>query len=70
MTRWLRRGAFAFFVLYLLAVTWPGAVPFSSAEPFVLGVPFSLFWPIVWIVLGFIVLLVLDHFEERSRGRR
>jgi len=68
MIRWLRRGVFAFFVVYLLAVIWPGAIPFSSPEPFVLGIPFSLFWPILWIVLGFLALLVLDRFEERSRG--
>lgn len=68
MIRWLRRGIFTFFIVYLLAVTWPGAVPFSSPEPFVLGVPFSLVWPVLWIVMGGLALWALDHVEERSRG--
>lgn len=68
MIRWLRRGVFVFFVVYLLAVTWPGAVPFSAPEPFVLGLPFSLAWPILWIVLGGLALWALDHFEARAGG--
>ncbi|TVP60131.1 MAG: hypothetical protein EA351_00920 [Gemmatimonadales bacterium] len=61
----LRRGVFAFFIVYLLAVTWPVALPFSSAEPFVMGVPFSLVWPILWIILGGLALWLLDFVEDR-----
>lgn len=51
-------------MLYLLAVTWPVAIPFSSAEPFVVGIPFSFAWPILWIVLGGLALWLLDAVEE------
>ncbi len=60
----LRRGVFAFFILYLLAVIWPVALPFSAAEPFVMGIPFSLVWPILWIILGGLALWLLDTVEE------
>jgi len=28
----------------------------------------SMAWPIAWILIGFVTLLVLDHFEDRDRG--
>lgn len=42
------------------------ALPFSSAEPFVAGVPFSLVWPILWIVLGGLALWILDAAEAHE----
>jgi hypothetical protein len=62
-----RLAVLAFFLLYLAAVTWPGATLFARAEPFILGLPFSFFWPIVWIVLGFVVLVLLDRREAAHR---
>ncbi len=66
--RWVRRAVFAFFLLYTLAVTWPGALPFRGAEPFVLGLPFSLAWAVLWILLGGSALLVL-HLAEGQAAR-
>lgn len=54
------RFAVAFFVLYALAVTWPGMIPFNRIRPFVLGLPFSLVWPALWIVLGLLVFVLLE----------
>ena len=34
--------------------------------PFVFGLPASLAWPVMWILLGWVMLLVLDHFENRE----
>lgn len=62
----VRRIAVAVFLLNLLAVTWPVATVFRSAEPLVFGLPVSMAWPIAWIVIGWVMLLVLDHFEERD----
>ncbi len=62
----LHRLVIAFFVLYLVAVTWPLAMWVSDPLPLIFGLPLPLAWSILWIVLGFVVLLVLDWFTERS----
>ena len=68
MTRSLiRRLAIGVFLLYLLAVTWPGATLFRAAEPLVLGMPLSMVWPIAWIIVGWITLMVLEHLENRDQ---
>jgi hypothetical protein len=63
--RWVRRGVFAFFLLYAAAVTWPGALLFREAEPFLLGLPLSMAWPALWILLGGLALWTLHRTEER-----
>ena len=65
----IRRLAIGVFLLYLLAITWPVASLFRSSEPLILGLPLSMAWPIAWILIGFIMLLVLDHFENRDEGQ-
>jgi hypothetical protein len=67
---WIRAGVAVFFVLYLLVVTWPLGTRFAGAEPFVLGLPFSFFWPVLWIALGGVVLALLDRAEDGERSRR
>jgi hypothetical protein len=67
--RWVRGGVAAFFLLYLLAVIWPLGTLFAGAEPFVLGLPFSLFWPVLWIIMGAAVLALLDRAEDVERTR-
>ncbi len=64
----IRRLAIGVFLLYLLAVTWPVASSFRSPEPLVFGLPLSMAWPVAWILIGFIMLLVLDYFENRDEG--
>lgn len=63
---WIRRLVAGVFLLNLLAVIWPGVTFFRTAEPFVLGLPLSMAWPVGWIIVGFIALLVLDRFEQRG----
>jgi len=62
----VRRGVFAFFLLYAVVVTWPGALPFRGAEPFILGLPFSMAWAVLWILLGGVALWVLHWAEGRD----
>ena len=64
----IRRLAIGVFVLNLLAVIWPVILPFRSPEPLVFGLPMSMAWPVAWIVIGWVTLLVLDHFENKDRG--
>ena len=62
----IRRLAIGLFLLNVLAVTWPLVTLFRSPEPLVFGLPLSMAWPIAWILIGWIMLLVLDHFENRD----
>ncbi|MEM7504490.1 MAG: hypothetical protein AAF417_20810 [Pseudomonadota bacterium] len=62
----IRRIAVAVFLLNAVAVTWPGIAPFRTAEPFVFGFPQSMAWPIAWILIGWITLMVLDYFERKD----
>ena len=63
----IRRLAIGVFLLYLLAVTWPVVSFFRSPEPLVFGLPLSMAWPVAWILIGLIMLLLLDHFEEKDK---
>ena len=60
-----------FFALYLLALSWPGVLPFNRVEPFVLGLPFVFFWVALWVVMGGVALWLLyrhEHGRPRSPG--
>lgn len=50
----------AFFLLYAVAVTYPGVVPFNRAFPLVGGLPFVLAWYAGWVVLAGLVLFLYD----------
>ncbi|MBT8396432.1 MAG: DUF3311 domain-containing protein [Gemmatimonadetes bacterium] len=56
-----------FFVLFVLAVTWPGMIPFNRIYPLVFGLPFSMFWIALWVFASFLVLLLVDRTEGRAR---
>ena len=68
--RWVRRGAALFFLLFAVAVTWPGMVPFNRISPTILGLPFSMAWIALWVILSFLVLLFVDWAEGRARRDR
>ena len=63
--RRVRVGFLAFLVVNAIAVTYPGIIPFNRIRPFVFGLPFVFFWVALWIVLGFIVLLITDAVESQ-----
>ena len=65
---WIRRLAVATFSLNLLAITWPVVTVFRYPEPFFLGLPLSMAWPIAWILIGWITLPLLDHFESKDEA--
>jgi hypothetical protein len=62
-----RWGAALFFILFAVAVTWPGMLPFNRIYPLVLGLPFSMFWIALWVFCSFLVLLLVDRIEGRNR---
>lgn len=68
MLRTIRWGAALFFLLFALALTWPGMIPFNRIYPLVLGLPFSMAWIGLWVVLSFLVLLWVDQAEKKAGG--
>jgi hypothetical protein len=64
----IRRLAIGVFLLNVLAVTWPVVSLFRSPEPLVFGLPLSMAWPVAWILIGLVMLLVLDHFENKDKA--
>jgi hypothetical protein len=64
--RWIRGGAIAFFLLFLVAVTWPGMIAGNRIFPLVLGLPLSMVWIASWVVASFLVLVLLDAAEGRT----
>ncbi len=62
--------AIIYFLAMLVAVTYPGYVPFNRVHPFALGMPFSLFWQLIWINGAVVVLGGLFLWEKKRRRER
>ena len=67
--RGIRLAVVGVFLLFALAVMWPGALLVAGGGPLVFGLPRSLAWYIFWILVSLAALVVLDHFENRSGDR-
>ena len=57
---------------YLLAVLpflgLLGGIPFANrVTPFVLGLPFILFWIVLWVVLTSVIMWVIYFTDPRNR---
>lgn len=59
----------AFYLATTAGLVWPVYAEFAGVRPLVLGMPFSLFYVVVWVVASFLVLLGVYLWEERRRGR-
>ena len=66
----IRRLAIVVFLLNMVAVIWPVLGFFRTPEPFVFGFPLSMAWPVLWIVIGWVMLLVLDYVETESEANK
>jgi Protein of unknown function (DUF3311) len=58
--------------VYLLAVLpflgLLGGIPFANrVTPFVLGLPFILFWIVLWVVLTSVIMWVIYSTDPRNR---
>ena len=62
--------AVCFYLAMVFFVTYPGYVPFNHIRPFVLGLPFSLFWQVLWITSSIFVLTGVFVWEKRRAERR
>ena len=62
----MRRKAFRWLAA-LPAVLMLGGVPFvNRVEPYVLGLPFLLFWILLWVVLTSPVLAIVYLLDKRN----
>jgi hypothetical protein len=61
--------AVAFYLAMVFFVTYPGYVPFNHIRPFVFGLPFSLFWQVLWITSSIFVLAGVFLWEKRRAER-
>jgi hypothetical protein len=60
------------------AVRWLAVLPFlalcvgmffaNRTTPFVLGMPFILFWTVLWVVLTSVIMAVIYKFDPANRG--
>lgn len=56
-------------LLASLSIMWPGYPLFSGIEPFILGLPLSFAWMILWVIIGFaamVALYISDNKEEHT----
>ncbi|MGG1658307.1 DUF3311 domain-containing protein [Brevibacillus sp. NRS-1366] len=45
-----------------------GVVFIDSAKPYVLGLPFLLFWMVLWILLGSALMMVVHRLNPDAHG--
>ena len=68
-----RRVATRAFVLFIIAIALVMIFPIyglgNRVEPYVLGVPFSMFWVIFWIGVEFFGLIAFFLVEDKRRSR-
>lgn len=62
------RAVLVFYLAATAGLVWPVYAAFGGIRPVVLGIPFSLFYVIVWVVASFLVLLGLYLWEGRLEG--
>ncbi len=46
-----------------------GAVVFNRVTPFILGMPFLLFWLVLWIVLTSVIMFVIYRCDPQNQDQ-
>jgi len=57
-----------FFIICVLAVIFPFYAVANRVTPYIMGMPFSMAWIVIWIILLFIGLVLLYAWESRTGG--
>lgn len=55
-----------YFILCVLAEVWPIFLIANRVRPYILGLPFSMFWTVLMVVLGFVGMIFLYRFEYKG----
>jgi membrane protein required for beta-lactamase induction len=64
-----RRIVFGLLGMYAVFLTWPGVVPFNRIRPLVFGLPFIMFWIVLWVLLVGAGFVLLNAAETRAESR-
>jgi hypothetical protein len=56
-----------YFLVCFLANVWPIALIANRIEPFIFGLPFFIFWAVLWSLLIFIGIVAL-YLSEKNPG--
>lgn len=62
-----RALTWTYLVLAILAVTWPGILPFARIRPLIFGLPFSMAWIATWVAGCVVVFGLLELVERKHR---
>ena len=52
-----------YFLVCVLALIWPGATIANRIDPMIMGLPFFIFWTLVWLFMCFIGLVICYNIE-------
>ncbi len=63
--RRVHRAVVLYFIFVFAAMIWPIYPLFSRVRPLILGMPFSLFYLVVLLLVSFGVMLSLYFWEDR-----
>lgn len=61
-------GFLIYFIVVVLATVWPIYLIGNRVEPYVLGMPFSMFWIAMCVMAGLVGMIFLYRFEKRWEG--
>ena len=42
----------------------------NTVEPYVLGLPFAMFWVVAWVLVAAVLMAIVYRLDERERGDR
>ncbi|WP_409369473.1 DUF3311 domain-containing protein [Lysinibacillus sp. 38-6] len=64
----MTRKRLCYLLSFIAYIGMPLGIPFiKSAEPYVLGLPFLLFWMVLWILLGTGLMLIVHRLNPSAR---
>jgi len=64
----MTRKGLCYLLSFIAYFGMPIGIPFiRSAEPYVLGLPFLLFWMVLWILLGTFLMLIVHRINPSAR---
>jgi hypothetical protein len=42
----------------------------NTVEPYVLGLPFAMFWVVAWVLIAAVLMAIVYRLDEQERGDR
>lgn len=65
-----RKSKYVFFLIYFIVLVWAEVWPIfligNRVRPYILGLPFSMFWTAAVVMAGFVGMLFLYNFDVKG----